>query len=120
MFPQTITLTIATVPYVLNRVNQDGYGSEYRYRGSSDAISMKIRHSKDSPDGDLITMERHNVFIEHIVYPTPTTAMVKSTFTCTIRGGSFQDPATSSSLAKGAIAWLDSGTVLTDLGVGVN
>lgn len=119
MFPGTITIKIGTRDVILTRVNQDNYGSEYRFRGPVDQVSMKIRHSLDSVDKDGIKMERHNVFFEHTVYPTPTSAMQKYSFTSTIRGGSQNDPAAAGHLAFGAREWLTQ-TNIDDLVVGKN
>lgn len=121
MFANTITITIATgQDRILQRVNQDGYGSEYQYSDATEAISMKIRHSVDGVDKDGLTMKRHNVFFERIVYPTPTTALKKSSYTATLRNDRFSDPATVAGIAKGVNAWLASGTVLSGLSTGEN
>lgn len=121
MFPATITITIATgTDRVLNRVNQDGFGSEYQYSDANEAISMKIRHSLDNPDTDGLSMKRHNVFLERVVYPTPTVAMKKFSFTATVRHDKFADPASAAAIAKGVSGWLTSGTILADLAVGQN
>lgn len=120
MFPGTITLTIDAVPFVLNRVNQDGYGSEYQYNGALSSLSLKIRHSVDKVDSDGVTMKRHNVFIERVVYPTVTTAMLKDTFTFTLRHGQYQDPAEAADLAAAANTWIGTSTNLADIAAGVN
>lgn len=120
MFAATITLTIATVAKVLNRVNQDSYGSEYHLNGATESINLKIRHSTDSVDGDGLVMKRHNVFVEHVVYPTPTTAMKKATFTVTIRHDKFSDPLNSVDLGKAVNVWLAAATNLADIGAGIN
>lgn len=119
MFPNTITIKIGTRDVVLTRVNQDNYGSEYRFRGPLDQVGLKIRHSTDSVDKDGLKMERHNVFFEHIVYPTPTTVMEKYSFTSTIRGGSQNDPAKAGALANAGIVWLTP-AIVGDLVVGKN
>lgn len=119
MFPNTITIKIGTRDVVLTRVNQDNYGSEYRFRGPLDQVSMKIRHSVDSVDKDGIKMERHNVFLEHIVYATPTSAMQKYSSTSTIRCGTQNDPASAGNLAFGGREWLTK-AVIDDLVVGKN
>lgn len=118
--PATITLTIATVPYVLRRINQDNYGSEYSFSGADRALSMKIRHSTDSVDKDAIVMKRHNVFVEQVVYPTPTANMKKESWTFTMRGGSLEDPILTSDLAKACTTWANTGTTIVDLSVGDN
>lgn len=120
-FPATISILVNTGDtIILNRVNQDGFGSEYTYADATRGASLKIRHSDDSPDKDLITMKRHNVFFEYVVFPTPTAFMKKYTFTGTMRNGKFDDPALCASIAKGVTAWMASGTVFADLAVGVN
>ena len=121
MFANTITITIATgQDRILNRVNQDNFGSEYQYSDANEAISMKIRHSTDGVDGDGVTMKRHNVFFERIVFPTVTTLLKKESYTATLRHGKFEDPAVTAGIAKGVNTWLATTGVLTDLANGVN
>lgn len=120
-YPDTITITIApSTTRVMQRVNQDNYGSEYVYNDSVEAIVMKIRHSEDSPDGDGISMKRHNVFMERVVYPTPTTLLRKYTSTVTLRHGKYDDPVASATLATGLNAWLATSTNAADLAAGKN
>lgn len=88
MFSNTLTLTINTVAKVLNRVNQDSYGSEYVFRDANEEIRMQIRHSTDKlAAGDTF---RHNVYIERTVFATPTVAEKywSTTFTFRDRRGS--------------------------------
>lgn len=119
--PATISILVATGDtIVLNRVNQDNFGSEYSFNDPTRGATLKVRHSDDSPDKDLVTMKRHNVFFEYIVYPTPTSFVKKYTFTGTMRNGKFDDPTLCASIAKGVIAWMASGTVAADLAVGIN
>lgn len=120
MFANTITLTVNSVAKVLNRVNQDNYGSEYRLQSSTESYNLKIRHSVDAPDKDGMTMRRHNVFVEHIVFPTPTTAMKKNTATVTFRSGQYQDPTEGSLLQAALGVWLAASTNLPDLASGAN
>lgn len=121
MFANTITITIApSTDRILNRINQDAYGSEYAYSDVNEVISMKIRHSTDSVDADGVKMRRHNVFFERVVYATPTVAIKKYTSTCTLRESIGSDPAASALQTKGVNAWIASGTIAADLAVGVN
>lgn len=121
MFASTISITIApSTTRVLNRVNQDNFGSEYQYSDAAEAISMKIRHSLDNPDSDGLIMKRHNVFFERVVYPTPTATMKKYSFTATVRHDKFADPVAGATGAKGMCDWLISGTILAGLVVGEN
>lgn len=121
MFPSTITITIATgEDRILNRVNQDNYGSEYTLPGATDQCTLKIRHSQDSPDADGLVMKRHNVFFERIVYPTETTALQKQTYTATLRQSDRAAPNIVSDVAKGINAWLGTATNMQDLASGIN
>lgn len=121
MFPATITITIASgQDRILNRVNQDAYGSEYNYNSGTEGIVMKIRHTTDTVDSDGLVMKRHNVFLERIVYPTAETLMKKQTFTSTLRHDRFDDPAVVAGIALGVGAWLADDTNAADLAAGIN
>lgn len=122
MFAATITLTINAVPYVMQRVNQDSYGSEYHIDGALDSLNLKVRHSSDGVDKDGIVMKRHNVFVERIIYPTSTELMKKQTCTFTMRGGKFESPTPVADIAKAVQVWLaaSSYAVTTGLSIGEN
>lgn len=121
MFANTISITIASgQTRVLNRINQDNFGSEYSYSDANEAISMKIRHSTDTVDKDGLTMKRHNVYFERIVFPTVSTLLKKESYTATMRHSQYEDPTITSDLSKGVNTWLNSGTVLAELVTGQN
>lgn len=119
MFANTLTLTIDGVDKVLNRVNQDAYGSEYQFAGAGDSIIMKIRHSVDKVDKNGMTMKRHNVLVERTIFATPTALQQMQTATFTLRGGKFESPALAASLGSSLVSWLTS-AVVTDLSVNIN
>jgi hypothetical protein len=120
MFAATITLTVNAVPKVLNRVNQDSYGSEYQLNDTLDSWNLKIRHTTDSRDGDGLVMKRHNVFVEHVVYPTAVNLMKKDTFTVTLRHDSNQSPLSCTDIGKAVNVWLATATNIADIGNGIN
>lgn len=119
-FAATITLTLNSVAKVLNRINQDSYGSEYSMKSSTESIVMQIRHSVDSADAQGVKMDRHNIFVTHIIYATPLALEQKYTATGTFRMNSQGDPAKCGYLAAGLTDWLDTAGVITDLVAGVN
>jgi hypothetical protein len=119
-FGSTITITVNSVDKVLNRINQDNYGSEYSLLGDTDSWNLKIRHSTDSVDTDGMTMLRHNVYLEHVTYATSSDPMTKESFTCTIRAGKFDGVTELGYVADAMLAYLASGTVAADLAVGLN
>jgi hypothetical protein len=120
MFANTITLTINAVAKILQRVNQDNFGSEYSFVDGTESIVMKIRHSTDAADGDGLVLKRHNVFVEHIIFPTVSTLMKKATYTSTFRIDRFGVPSQGSDLGKAVNVWIASGTIAAELVAGVN
>lgn len=121
-FGATITITVDSVAMILNRINQDNYGSEYSLITDNDSWNLKIRHSTDSPDSDGMTMVRHNVYLEHITYPTATTLQKKETVTTTYRVGYQSGVTDVTNVAEGFTAWLaaTSYAVIGDLVLGLN
>ena len=122
MFPSTITITTASgVDKILNRVNQDSYGSEYLLIDATTRNTLKIRHniegSKDSSSG---VMARHNVFFEQVEFPTLTTAQVLRSYTMTIRAPELSDPAVLAAIAAGVQGWIATSTNLSQIASGVN
>lgn len=121
-FGATITLTVNAVAKVLNRINQDNYGSEYSLLTATDSWNLKIRHSTDSVDGDGMTMLRHNVYVEHVTYATASTLQLKETYTATLRAGKFDGVTAEAYLASAVATWFlaSSSAVINDLVVGLN
>lgn len=122
MFPATITITVDTgVDKILKRVNQDAYGSEYQLVDSTTKSTLKIRHSKEgSSDPSKQVMVRHNVFFEHITFPTLTLPSYTRSYTMTMRTPELSDPTVVSKIAAGVQSWLGTGTNLADLASGSN
>jgi len=83
MFANTLTLTINAVAKTLVRVNQDSYGSEYKFSDDVEKISMVIRHSTDKVKG--LSVNRHNVFMERTIFATPTVPAKYWSCTTTLR-----------------------------------
>lgn len=121
-FGATITITVNAVAKVLNRINQDNYGSEYSLITALDSWNLKIRHSVDKPDSDGMTMLRHNFYLEHITYPTSTLPMYKESVTSTFRCGKFDGNTQVGYDAKGVLAYLSASSyaVVDDLNNGLN
>jgi hypothetical protein len=84
MFANTLTLTINAVAKTLVRVNQDSYGSEYKFSDDVEKITLQIRHSTDKGKGGL-PVARHNVFLERTVFATPTATAKYWSCTTTLR-----------------------------------
>lgn len=121
MFPSTITITIDTgKDIILNRVNQDNFGSEYQFAGATESAVLKIRHSVENPQRDGRRFKRHNVFFEHTVYPTLTDLAKVSSYTATMRNLEMSDPTVVSKISAGVEAWMAAGTNRLQVAQGVN
>lgn len=123
MFSDTITITINAIAHVLNRVNQDNFGSEYLLLNSTVKCSLKIRHNVEGPSKSNPTapvMARHNVFFEHITFPTLTTPEVVKSYTMTLRAPELSDPALAAQVGAGVAAWIATSTNMLQIASGVN
>jgi len=69
MFADTITITINSVAKVLNRINQDGYASEYYLKTSTDDFRLRLRNSSYNDKSRGVKVDRHNVELIHTIYP---------------------------------------------------
>lgn len=114
-FGSTATITVNAVAKVLNRINQDNYGSEYYLRSSTDEFRMKIRHSKEAKQADGRKLDRHNVEITQTVFATSTVPALTRYTSLTIRCQEYDDVTLAGYLVAGSIDYLDSATVQGDL-----
>jgi hypothetical protein len=69
MFSDTITITIDSVAKVLNRINQDGYSSEYFLRETTGDFRLKIRNTSYTDKSRAVVIDRHNCELVQTVYP---------------------------------------------------
>nr|APG77042.1 hypothetical protein [Beihai levi-like virus 4] len=99
-YPDNVNITIDGVTSTLTLVNQDKYGSEYRYRGALEEIQLFIRHeySDDST--------RHNAMIKRTIYPTDTEGAKTHTVSATVREPSLTDPQLAKDLQAGFVTFL--------------
>jgi len=116
MFASTLTLTINGTAKVLQRQNQDNFGSSYRLKSGTELITLLVRHSVDS--GKAGNVNRHNVYVEHTIFATPTTNQEFYSCTYTLREGEFNDPTKLDQLSVGMLTLL--ATLDTGLTVGEN
>jgi hypothetical protein len=114
-FGATLTITVNAVAKVLNRINQDNYGSEYYLRSSTDEYRVKIRHSKESPLSDGRQFDRHNVEVTHTVFATSTVPEIKRIDSFTNRTLANDDITVAGYLFAGFVDYIDNATVQGDL-----
>lgn len=114
-FGATLTITVNAVAKVLNRINQDNYGSEYALLEALEEYRVKIRHSKEAVEADGRYFDRHNVEVTHIIYATATEPEVKRVDYVVIRNRYNDDKTSAGYLLAGFIDYLDNATVQSDL-----
>lgn len=70
MFADTITITINANAKVLNRINQDGYSSEYFLREATGEFRLRLRNtSYTDKTRSGLKVDRHNVELVQTLYP---------------------------------------------------
>jgi hypothetical protein len=92
MFADTITFTDihGTEDFVLTRVNQDKYSSEYRLITDLKRVSLVIRNTTRFDKASGMTFDRHNVEMSELIYPvSPATVSTtrKAYFTFEVQQG---------------------------------
>jgi hypothetical protein len=103
MLANTLTLTVAGAtgsPFTLTRVNQDNFGSEYKYLDAVQSINLKIRQSTDNANSP-VPFYRHNATIEHVIFATTLVPELTATATITLRDGKRYSPSSLLALWQG-------------------
>lgn len=114
-FGATLTITVNAVAKVLNRINQDNYGSEYYLRSTTEEYRVKIRHSKESPLADGRQFDRHNVEVSYVLFATTTTPEVRRYDSFTNRTLGSDDITVAGYLFAGFATYMTNATVQSDL-----
>lgn len=114
-FGATLTVTIDTVPKVLNRINQDNYGSEYLLREVLEEFRVRIRHSKEALKVGIAQFDRHNVEITHTVFATASDSQIVRQAYIVLRNAYNDNLTTAGYLVAGFVDYLDNPTVQGDL-----
>lgn len=114
-FGSTLTLTVNAVAKVLNRVNQDNYGSEYLLLATTEEYRVKIRHSKESPKADGAIFNRHNIEVTHTIFATSSAAEVVRQAYIVVRNKDGDDLTLIGYLLAAATTYFNNGTVQSDL-----
>jgi RES domain-containing protein len=78
MASATLTLPASGGDIVGNRINQDGYATEYLSRGATLDVRVRVRHTKTNAKGDTPSFDRHNVEITKKVFADGTDPEVNS------------------------------------------
>jgi hypothetical protein len=118
-FGATITVTVNAVAQVLNRINQDQYGSEWLLRTTTEEYRCKIRHSQETNPKDvdprLRGMDRHNVELTHTVFATSTTPQIVRQAYSVYRVSPGDDMTAAKNFVDGFTSFIDGSTVQTDV-----
>lgn len=116
-FGATITVTVNAVAKILNRINQDSYGSEYLLRETLQEFRILIRHSKVKANASTgaVARDRHNLELTQTVFSTVTDKeIIRKTYS--VFEVPYNDSLTSAGYLSAALVdYLDSSTVQADL-----
>ncbi|UJQ85816.1 MAG: putative coat protein [Garnievirus montiscola] len=114
-FGATLTLTVNAVAKVLNRINQDNYGSEYYLRSTLDEYRVRIRHTKLTPNVDGKVPDSHNIEVTHTVFATSTVPAIVRQAYIVVRIFGDDDLTLAGYLLAAATTYFNNGTVQSDL-----
>nr|APG77048.1 hypothetical protein [Beihai levi-like virus 5] len=115
MIGETITLTVDSVAKVLNRINQDGYASEYLLREANGEYQMLVRNTRGSkPDSSGIVRDRHNVKVTRIIYGASGSPNITTVINFTVDNDVVSDDTDVINLSNAVTAWAD-GTIVGKL-----
>jgi hypothetical protein len=70
MFADTIVLPLSTGNVTVTKINQDGFGSVYRFADATHEYKLTIRHTKTKRAD--VTYDRHNVELLETIFATST------------------------------------------------
>jgi hypothetical protein len=65
-----LVITVNAVAKSLNKINQDGFGSEFLFRDATTEYRAKVRHSTQKPNADGLVYERHNFEVVRKTFAT--------------------------------------------------
>jgi len=71
MLGDTFVLPHADGNITCNKINQDGYSSEYLYKGTTSEYTVRVRHTKTKATTSRPAMDRHNVEVVQTIYAVP-------------------------------------------------
>jgi hypothetical protein len=107
MFADPTTVTINAVGKVLQRINQDGYSSEYLLRSSTDEHRLRLRNNSYLDKKRGVMIDRHTAELTHTVFAVApaTLSTVRKVYTVieNQQGDTLVDP---TNVAAGLYAWL--------------
>lgn len=96
MFTDPAVITINAVGKTLQRINQDGYSSEYLLRLPLEEFRLSIRNSSRLDSKRGVSIDRHNAELIHTVFPVaPATLSTIRKVYCVIenqQGDTLVDP----------------------------
>lgn len=117
MFANTITITRNAVAYVLSRIKDDGYSSEYFFRDTTQELRLNFRHSYDKADPKTgVVMERHYWSLQRTTIVVAPAQPVKEVFSGTVLTQKGADPVSSQLTSMAGLAWATSANVTSLIG----
>jgi len=114
-FGATLTITINAVAIIMNRINQDNYGSEYYLHTALSDYRVKIRHTKEPATKAGVIVDRHNVDFTQTIFATLTVPQIVRNVFLVGRYQTTDDLTAEFQFMDGFFSYVRGGTVETDL-----
>lgn len=68
MLGNTLTLTISSVDFVLTKIREQDYSSEYLFRDSTHQLTARVRHSRTKASATRESYDRHNFEVVETIF----------------------------------------------------
>lgn len=72
MFADTIVIPFSSGNITVTKINQDNFGSTYRFNDATHEVKLSIRHSRTTAKNGKPSYDRHNFELVETVYATST------------------------------------------------
>lgn len=72
MLGNTLTLTISSVDFVLTKIREQDYSSEYLFRDSTHQLTARVRHSRTKATATRESYDRHNFEVVETIFASGT------------------------------------------------
>lgn len=114
-FSNPTVITVNSVDYDCDRIDNGNYGSHYQFSSPTQRFDLKIKHSPEKPKAG-VTMHRHNVDLTWTVFSSDATIpdTVRQAY-IVLRNGSRDVDVEVPYLLDALTAFLASSTVAEDL-----
>jgi hypothetical protein len=115
MIGDTLSVTHNGVAVVLDKINQDNFGSEYLKRTSTEEFRVRVRHQNETARPGTKPIERHNVELTRVEFDALNGDRTFQAY-CVIRAPKSTDPVVAERVGNALISTLTAALVTKVVG----